>query len=73
MALSTSDRQARYRNRIARGELRRIQFSLPLEVASKMDYLCEALQCNKMELFARMIPEEYARQGEPGSYSLTTS
>jgi hypothetical protein len=45
MALSTADRQDRYRNRIARGELRRIQIALPLEVASKMDYLCDALQC----------------------------
>ena len=65
MALSTADRQNLYRNKISRGELKRFQVTLPLETASKVDYLCEALRCNKTELFSRLILEEWTRQGEP--------
>ena len=67
MALSTADRQTVYRNKISRGELRRFQFALPLETGVKVDYLSEALQCNKTELFNRLILEEWKRQGEPVS------
>ena len=65
MALTTTERQIAYRNKISRGELRRFQFQLPLETGIKVDYLCEALQCNRTELFARLITEEWKRQGEP--------
>ena len=65
MALSTADRQIAYRNKISRGELKRFQFALPLETGIKVDYLCESLQCNKTELFARLVMEEWVRQGEP--------
>ena len=65
MALSSSDRQIAYRNRISRGELKRFQFALPLETGSKVEYLCESLHCNKTELFSRLITEEWHRQGEP--------
>ena len=65
MALSSSDRQKAYREKIRRGEIKRFQFSLPLETGIKVDYLCESLQCNKTELFARLILEEWGRQGEP--------
>ncbi len=65
MALSSAERQIAYRNKISRGELKRFQFSLPLDVGIKADYLCEALQCNKTELFARLLMEEWQRQGEP--------
>ena len=47
------------------GELKRFQFALPLETGIKVDYLCEALQCNRTELFSRLILEEWKRQGEP--------
>ena len=65
MALSTTDRQRAYREKIRRGELKRFQFALPLETGIKVDYLCEALHCNKAELFSRLILEEWKRQGEP--------
>ena len=65
MALSSSDRQKAYREKIRRGEIKRFQFSLPLETGITVDYLCESLQCNKTELFARLILEEWGRQGEP--------
>ena len=67
MALSTADRQRLYRERIRRGELRRFQFALPLETSIKVDYLCDALQCNGTELFSRLILAEWKRQGEPVS------
>ena len=60
MALSTADRQRAYREKI-----KRFQFALPLETGIKADYLCDALQCNKTELFARLILAEWRRQGEP--------
>ncbi|MEA2079341.1 MAG: hypothetical protein U9P00_05705 [Pseudomonadota bacterium] len=65
MALSTADRQRAYRDKISRGELKRFQFALPLETGIKVDYLCDALQCNRTELFSRLILEEWKRQGEP--------
>jgi hypothetical protein len=65
MALSTTDRQRAYREKIRRGELKRFQFALPLETGIKVDYLCDALQCNRTELFSRLILEEWKRQGEP--------
>ena len=65
MALTATDRQTTYRNKISRGELKRFQFALPLETGIKVDYLCESLQCNKTELFARLVMEEWVRQGEP--------
>jgi hypothetical protein len=65
MTLSTADRQRAYRDKISRGELKRFQFALPLETGIKVDYLCDALQCNRTELFSRLILEEWERQGEP--------
>jgi hypothetical protein len=65
MAASSSDRQIAYRNKISRGELRRFQFALPLATGIKVEYLCDSLQLNKTELFARLITEEWTRQGEP--------
>ena len=67
MALSIADRQRAYREKIKRGELKRFQFALPLETGIKVDYLCDALQCNKTELFARLILAEWKQQGEPVS------
>ena len=67
MALSTADRQRIYREKIKRGEIKRFQFALPLETGIKADYLCEALQCNRTELFSRLILAEWKRQGEPVS------
>ena len=65
MAVSTADRQRVYREKIKCGELKRFQFALPLEIGIKVDYLCDALQCNRTELFSRLILEEWKRQGEP--------
>jgi hypothetical protein len=67
MALSTADRQRAYREKIKRGEIKRFQFALPLDTGIKAEYLCGALQCNKTELFARLILAEWKRQGEPVS------
>jgi hypothetical protein len=67
MVLSTADRQRAYREKIKRGELKRFQFALPLETGIKVDYLCDALQCNRTELFSRLILAEWKRQGKPVS------
>ena len=45
------------------GEIRRIP---GIGEGIKVDYLCEALQCSRTELFSRLITEEWTRQGEPG-------
>ena len=58
-------RQATYRKRIRQGELKRFQFSVPLEIGIKADYLTEALGCTKVELFTRLLLEEWERQGQP--------
>lgn len=65
MALTNSERQAKYRQQIQRGERKRFQFMLPLEIGIKADYLCRALQCNQTELFAKLIRAEWERQGCP--------
>ena len=70
MALSTSDRQRAYREKISRGEIKRFQFALPLETGIKVDYLCAALQCNKTELFSLLILEEWERQDQPVDYEV---
>ena len=67
MPLSTAARQRLYREKIRRCEIKRFQFALPLETGIKVDYLCGALQCNKTELFGRLILAEWKRQGEPVS------
>jgi hypothetical protein len=65
MALSTTERQRFYREKIKRGEIKRFQFALPLETGIKADYLCDALLFKKTELFSRLILKEWKRQGEP--------
>ena len=65
MSLSNSERQTKYRHQIQTGERKRFQFTLPLEVGIMVKYLCAALQCNQTELFAKLIMEEWARQGSP--------
>jgi hypothetical protein len=65
MALTNSERQAKYREQIQTGERKRFQFTLPLEIGIKADYLCQALGCNKTELFAKLIMDEWALQGSP--------
>lgn len=65
MALSNAQRQRKFREQIQTGELKRFQFTLPLETGIKADYLCETLQCNKTELFAKLILAEWERQGSP--------
>lgn len=59
------ERQAAYRDKIRRGELKRIQMVLSLDVGIKIDYLTESLGCNKVDLFTRLILEEWDRQGQP--------
>ncbi len=59
------ERQAAYRDKIRTGELKRVQMVLPLDVGIKIDYLTEALGCNKVDLFSRLILEEWNRQGQP--------
>lgn len=65
MALTNVERQAQYRAKIRRGELRRLQVVLPLETAIKIDYLTQTLGCNATELLGRLILEEWERQGKP--------
>ena len=56
-----------YCEKIKRGELKRFQFTLPLETGIKVNYLCVVLQCNRTELFSRLILSEWKRQGKPVS------
>jgi hypothetical protein len=65
MAFTNAERQARYRQNIRIGKTRRLQLVLPQEVGLQVDYLCQALQCNKTELMSRLITEEWTRQGQP--------
>ena len=65
MALSNIERQAKYRQKVRTGETKRLQIVLPLETGIKVDYLCDALGCNKTDLIGRLIAEEWERQGQP--------
>ena len=58
MPLSTTERQARYRAKQRRGELRPVKVVLPLEVAIRADYLTDALGVTRTELIARLLTEE---------------
>ncbi len=65
MALTSAERQKKYREQQKVGKLKRFQIVMPLETAKKVDYLADALQCNKTDLFARLVIEEWERQGQP--------
>lgn len=64
-AMSTADRQRKFREKLRTGENRRIQLILPLEIAIKVDYLTHALRCNKTNLFAELIMDRWYKEGEP--------
>ncbi len=70
MSMSSAERQRKYRKRIKSGERRRLQLVLSLEVAIKIDYLTDALQCNQVELLSRLLLEEWERQGDLSKLSL---
>lgn len=65
MALTNTERQKKYRQKISTGKTKRLQIVLPLEVGIKVDCLCDSLQCNKTELIGRLLMEEWERQGRP--------
>ncbi len=65
MALTSAERQKKYREQQKVGQLKRFQIVMPLETAKKVDYLADALQCNKTDLFARLVMDEWERQGQP--------
>ncbi len=65
MALTSAERQKKYREQQKVGKLKRFQIVMPLETAKKVDYLTDALQCNKTDLFARLVMDEWERQGQP--------
>lgn len=65
MVLSNDERQRRYRAKRRRGETRRIDVTLPLEHAIKLDYLADHWQCTKTAAVKRMLLDAWQREGEP--------
>jgi hypothetical protein len=65
MAMSNTERQARYRDKIKHGEIKRIEAKLPLEDARKLDHLIAHWKCSKTETIRRLILETWDREGNP--------
>ncbi len=64
-ALTNAERQRRYKARQRRGELRPVAVVLPQEIEAKVRYLIETTGETKTALVARLILEEWLRQGCP--------
>ena len=65
MALSSAERQQRYRSKLKTGELSRIDAKLPRETVLKLDYLAEYWECTKTEALSRCLSEAWERAGQP--------
>ena len=65
MVLSNEERQRRYRQKRRRGETRRIDVTLRLEDAIKLDYLAAHWGCTKTAAIRRMLLEAWEREGKP--------
>lgn len=65
MVLSNDERQRRYRAKRRRGETRRIDVTLPLEDAIKLDYLAAHWGCTKTAAIRRMLLDAWQHEGEP--------
>lgn len=61
MPLSDAERQKRYRERMEAEGVKRYQIMLPQSVAEQVRELTNALNCNKGDLFTRLIEKEYKR------------
>ena len=64
-SLTNTHRQARYRDRQRRGELRRVTVVLPLETEAKLRYLIAHTGETQTALLGRLVMEEWHRQGCP--------
>jgi hypothetical protein len=64
-ALTNMQRQARYRDRQRRGELRRVTVVLPLEIEAKLRHLVAHTGEKQTALLGRVVMEEWHRQGCP--------
>lgn len=61
MVLSPADRQKRYRERMKAEGVKRYQVMLPQSVAEKVTKLTVTLNCNKSELFTRLVEREFEK------------
>ncbi len=64
-AMTSAERQRRYKDRQRRGELRPVAVVLPLEIENKVRYLTATTGETKTALIGRLIVEEWHRQGCP--------
>jgi hypothetical protein len=62
-SLTNTQRQARYRDRQRRGELRRVTVVLPLEIEAKLRDLVAHTGETQTALLGRLVMEEWHRQG----------
>ncbi len=70
MAKTNTERQAAYRRKRAIGKLKRIEVTLPLEDAIKLDFLRDHWKCNKTEVIRRVLNAAWQEAGEPTDYEL---
>ncbi len=63
--LSNIERQARYRRKIQIGERKRIEITLPLEDAQKLDFLAKHWECTRTEAFKRILIDAWTREDQP--------
>ncbi len=64
-AMTNVERQARYRRKVQIGELKRIEITLPLEDAMKLEYLTKHWECTKTSAFRRVLLEAWNRADQP--------
>jgi hypothetical protein len=64
MSMSNAERQKRFRQNARHGK-QRMEFTIPAEVAIKARYLVAHFGCTQNELLARLLMEEWERQGRP--------
>ncbi len=69
MALTTVERQQRYRNKLRKGELSRIDIKLPVDTANKLGNLAEHWQCTKTEALSRCLDDAWERVTQPAIHA----
>ncbi len=65
MAKSVSERVAKYRQRIKRGELKKIEATIPFDDAVLLGYLADEWQCTKAAALSRVLREAWSAAGNP--------
>ncbi len=65
MPKTNAERQATYRRKRKIGKLKRIEVTLPLEDAIKLDFLQDHWKCSKTEVIRRVLTAAWQEAGEP--------